>query len=340
MTAMQALVYEAPNQMHMREIAVPTFQPDEVLIKVAYSGICGSELSGFLGQNSLRKPPLVFGHEFSGWIEQIGVEAGKRFPALSVGQTVTANPLISCGHCLYCLTGRQQLCPERKLHSAHLPGSNAEYLTIRADAIVPLPQGMSLTTAALSEPVAVAVHCAELLHPRPQEVAFVIGAGPIGLLMIEALHNYGVKTIYCADLNAERLAMAKDLGAIPAQLGDSAAAQSSDIVVDAVGVQATRTACFQLARGGARVAFLGLHEADSSLPINHIIRQEIVCFGSFAYSAVDFQQAVQGLADGRYWLKPEWTRVEPLEHGASCFEELLDGSAVAKIWLKPSEVKT
>src|SRR5262249_21449824 len=140
---MQALVYEGPHQMPVREVAVPTVQPDEVLVKVAYSGICGSELSGFLGHNSLRKPPLVMGHEFSGWIDQIGASAQQRFPALSAGLAVTANPLITCGHCTYCLTGRQQLCPERKLHSAHLPGSNAEYIAIRADAIVPLPDGLS-----------------------------------------------------------------------------------------------------------------------------------------------------------------------------------------------------
>ncbi len=337
MSSMKALVYEGPHQMPLRDIDVPTIQPNEALIKVAYSGICGSELSGFLGQNSLRKPPLVFGHEFSGWVEQVGEQAAKQFPALEAGMPVTANPLISCGHCRYCLTGRQQLCPNRKLHSAHLPGSNAEYIAIRADALVPLPESLPLTTASLSEPVAVVIHSAEMIAPRPHEIGFVIGAGPIGLLMIEALQDYGLKRIYCADLNDKRLAMAETLGAIPVALTDSALDHASDIVVDAVGLHATREACFRLAAPGARVAFIGLHSPDATLPINDIIRQEYICLGSFAYSVLDFQHAVQALADKRYWLEADWTRVEPMANGADCFEELLGGASVAKIWLTPAE---
>ena len=122
---MKALVYEGPREMNVREVDVPTVEPDEVLIRVAYSGICGSELSGYLGQNALRKPPLIFGHEFSGTIADLGEQAAS-MQELSAGQRVTANPLISCGRCEKCLGGRQQLCVRRKLLSASLPGSNAE----------------------------------------------------------------------------------------------------------------------------------------------------------------------------------------------------------------------
>src|SRR4030095_6787383 len=129
-STMSALVYEAPLQMNIRQVPVPVIQPDEALIRVAYSGICGSELSGYEGKNSLRKPPLIMGHEFSGTIEAVGGAVDR--PELSVGMAGTANPLISGRACAYCLSGRQQLCPTRKLLSAHLPGSNAEYVAIRA----------------------------------------------------------------------------------------------------------------------------------------------------------------------------------------------------------------
>src|SRR6185436_14688841 len=102
--SMIALVYEAPYQMNLREVAVPTLKPNEVLIRIAYSGICGSELSGYEGKNSLRKPPLIMGHEFSGHIEALG-EAVDR-PELKVGEAVTANPLVSCRQCRYCLSGK------------------------------------------------------------------------------------------------------------------------------------------------------------------------------------------------------------------------------------------
>lgn len=334
---MPALVYEGARQMPLRQVPVPVPHVDEVLIRVAYSGICGSELSGYLGHNSLRKPPLIMGHEFSGTLEAIGSQAAVEFPHLTVGQRVTANPLISCRRCAYCLAGRQQLCPSRKLLSASLPGSNAEFVTIRADAVHLIPDGMTLRTAALAEPAACVIHAVEMLSARPHESALVVGAGPIGLLMIQTLRDYGVKTIYAADLNAERLAMASDSGAQTLSLNSSDYDGQFDIAVDAVGVSATRQGCVRLARAGGRVVWVGLHEAASQLPINDLIRREIICYGSFAYNPLDFTRALRALAEGRLNLQPSWTRVEPLAAGAACFDELLAGSAVAKIWLTPQE---
>ncbi len=320
--------------MFVRDVPVPIAQSDEVLIRVAYSGICGSELSGYEGKNSLRKPPLIMGHEFSGYIDQIGDQAVLRRPELVIGLPVTANPLITCGRCPYCISGRQSLCTQRKLLSAALPGSNAEYVVVPADAVYLLPDGMSMTDAALAEPVACAIHSAELLKPRPGESGLVLGAGPIGLFMIQALLDYGLKTIYCADLNPQRVAMAESLGAIPIQAADLV--HEVDVVIDAVGVSATRQASIAAARSGGRIAFVGLHEPDATLPIHDLVRREIVCYGSFAYTPLDFRYALDGLSAKRYGLDTSWTRIEPLANGTACFEELLHGSTVAKIWLTPT----
>jgi threonine dehydrogenase-like Zn-dependent dehydrogenase len=333
---MTALVYAGPYQMVVREVPIPSITPDEVLIHVAYSGICGSELSGYEGKNSLRKPPLIMGHEFSGNIVQLGVMAAARRPELGVGLPVTVNPLVSCGRCDYCLGGRQNLCPNRKLMSASLPGSNTEFIAAPVDSIFLLPEDLPLKTGALVEPTACAVHTAELLAPRPSERALVVGAGPIGLLTIQALFNYGLKTVYCADLNAERLAMAESLGAIPVQVADIVG--QVDIAVDAVGLTPTRQACIAAVRSGGRVVWVGLHEPDTTLPINDIIRREITCYGSFTYTPLDFQNALTGLSKGYYYLDESWTRIEPLANGTACFEELLRGSSVAKIWLTPPSV--
>ncbi|MBZ0290416.1 MAG: alcohol dehydrogenase catalytic domain-containing protein, partial [Anaerolineae bacterium] len=280
--SMIALVYEAPYRMALQEVPIPKLQPNEVLIRVAYSGICGSELSGYEGKNSLRKPPLIMGHEFSGTIVQIGEQAAQHRPELAMNLPVTANPMITCGVCSYCLSGRQPLCVKRKLLSASLPGSNAQYVAVPAEAIYVMPEGMSMTVAALTEPVACAVHSAEIVRPRPGEVGLVVGAGPIGLLMIQALQDYGLKTIYCADLNPGRLAMAESLSAVPVKATDLVG--KADVVVDAVGAAVTRQACIAAARPGGRVVFVGLHDAESNLPINDFIRREIVCYGSFAYT--------------------------------------------------------
>jgi threonine dehydrogenase-like Zn-dependent dehydrogenase len=330
---MSALVYEGPHVMPMREVPVPAPKPDEVLIEVAFSGICGSELSGFLGQNSLRKPPLIMGHEFSGTIVQMGERAAMMRPDLQAGERVTANPLIPCGQCEYCQSGHQQLCPSRKLHSASLPGSNARFITVRADAVLALPEGVTMEVGSLTEPAACAVNTAVLARITPDETALVIGAGPIGLLIVQALKQYNPRKIYCADMNNDRLAMAEASGAIAVKPDDLP--KGVHVAVDAVGAHVTRQACVGAVRPAGRVLFVGLHEAESTLPINAMIRSEITTQGVFAYTAQNFRNALLALADGRLYLEPAWTRTEPLANGAACFEELLRGSTVAKIWLQP-----
>src|SRR5690606_1112269 len=261
------------------------------LIKVAFSGICGSELSGFEGQNSLRKPPLIFGHEFSGTLVALGDSARQSRPDLREGQRVTANPLITCGACRYCTSGRNQLCPQRRLLSAHLPGSNAEYVAVRADAVIAIPDELALEQAALAEPTACTIHAARLANATADDTALVIGAGPIGLLMIQALRARGVETIWVADLNAERLAMAEALGAKPMPSGDDALRGAVDLAVDAVGLAATRQTCLTATVPGGRVVWIGLHESHSALDINDMARRELTTIGSFAYAPQDFRRS-------------------------------------------------
>jgi threonine dehydrogenase-like Zn-dependent dehydrogenase len=331
---MSALVYEAPLQMNMRQVPMPVMQPDEALIRVAYSGICGSELSGYEGKNSLRKPPLIMGHEFSGHVEAMGSSVDR--PELKVGTAVTANPLVSCRRCRYCLSGKQHLCPNRKLLGAHVPGSNAQYVAVRADALFLVPTELPLAMAALAEPAACAIHAAALAAPAPAEQALVVGAGPIGLMVIQALADRGIKRIFCIDLNAERLAMAEKLGAIP-ETFESLAAGPVDIVVDAVGASATRQGCARVVRSGGRIVWIGLHESDTALPVNDFIRREIATYGSFAYTPIDFEDALRALAQKRIAFEDAWTQIEPLENGTACFEKLLHGAPVSKIWLTPRE---
>ena len=333
-STMSALVYEAPLQMNMRQVPIPVIQPDEALIRVAYSGICGSELSGYEGKNSLRKPPLIMGHEFSGYIEALGGAVER--PELQVGGAITANPLVSCRQCRYCLSGKQHLCPKRKLLGAHVPGSNAEFVAIRADALSLIPTELSLASAALAEPAACAIHAAALATPAPDEQGLVVGAGPIGLMVIQALVDRGIKQVFCIDLNAERLAMAEKLGAVPATF-ESLASEPVDIVVDAVGASATRQGCARVVRSGGRVIWIGLHESDSVLPVNDFIRREITTYGSFAYTPIDFDHALQALAQKRITLEEAWTQIEPLENGSACYEKLLHGAPISKIWLAPKE---
>lgn len=338
---MKALVYEAPKVMTLRDIGRPQPSRGEVLLRVAYSGICGSELSGFLGQNSLRKAPLVFGHELSGVVEQLGEEAVE---GVNIGDRVTANPLISCGRCQHCVSARHQLCPDRLLLGASLPGSNAEYVVVPATALETVPAGLHLRDAALAEPAACAVHAVSLSGATPADTALVIGAGPIGLFLIQVLKAYGLTQILVTDRNLERCRMAADLGAIPVDSDGSQMLLDVDdltdrtgvtVAFDAAGTEATRRNCLEAVAPGGRLMFVGLHTDETSLPINTMIRREVTAHGVFAYTPDAFRTALTWLANGRLGLR-EGVVEARLEDGPGWYQRLVDGDPAAKVLLRPS----
>lgn len=330
---MDALVYEGPKELNLRKLPVPEPLSDEVLIRVERAGICGSELSGYLGQNSLRKPPLVMGHEFSGTVTAVGAGVDK----IRNGERVTVNPLISCDNCRNCKLGKPQLCVERQVIGAARPGAFAEYVKVPAKSVVKLPDSVSMDRGALVEPLACAIHAARLARFDPADHLLIFGAGPIGLLVLQVAQIAGLSNIVLVDLNQERLNIAADMGAQAVSSSEKAAklapSEGFDVTVDAVGVDETRMDGTKLTRTGGRVVFSGLHEAESSLPVNVIIRNELQLMGAFCYNTWDFETAVAWLAADKVQLEP-WIEHFPLEEGRACFERLLSNPGpVAKILL-------
>ena len=187
---MRALVWLGPHQMELQTLPTPVPQAYEVLIKVGAVGICGSELSGYLGHNSLRVPPLIMGHEAAGTIVSGGGILADGTP-VHQGQRVTFNPLVTCGTCDRCKAGRVNLCRSRKLLSAHLPGACAQYVVVPADLCWHLPEKISFTAGSLAEPLACAVHAVELADAQAGQSLLVLGAGPIGLCVIAAAKARG-----------------------------------------------------------------------------------------------------------------------------------------------------
>jgi threonine dehydrogenase-like Zn-dependent dehydrogenase len=342
-SVMPVLVWEAPRQMVLRQGPVPAPLADEVLVRVAFAGICGSELSGYLGHNALRVPPLVMGHEFSGVIVALGSQVVQAYPQLREGMLVTANPLGYCGECVFCQRGLNQLCVQRKLIGAHRPGAFAGYMSLPAKQVLPLPAGLSLRTAALSEPVACAVRIVESAGSIQGEVVFVAGAGTIGLFTLQVLLLQGAQRVFISDINAERRAAAAKLG------GEALDPQAADVVkivreatggygaaaaVDAVGMASTRAQCIAATRSTGTVILSGLHEESGSLPSAEVIRREIILRGSFAYSPQNFGQAVNLLAQNAVRLD-EWMVQAPLAEGGAWFDRLVAGSGTAKVLLTP-----
>ncbi|MCB0121821.1 MAG: zinc-binding dehydrogenase [Caldilineaceae bacterium] len=339
---MQALVWEGPRQMNMREVATPEPAADEVLIRVAYSGICGSELGGYLGHNSLRVPPLIMGHEFSGEIVTLGDEVGDINPKLRAGQRVTVNPLISPPWSKAALRGRHNLTLPRNILGIHRPGSYAEYVTAPASNVYPLPEGMSLEHAALTEPLGCGLRVARLSGCTATDTVLITGLGPIGLLTLQCVKAMGVQSIIATDTDADRIAIGKHFGVevlnpmqenVVAAVRTATGGEGADVAIDAVGATATRRECLDAVRAGGKVVFTGLHEEESNIQANLLIRNEINLQGSFAYTPLDFEDAFRWLAEGRIEIDP-WLLKAPLAEGGACFDRLLSKPGpVAKILL-------
>jgi threonine dehydrogenase-like Zn-dependent dehydrogenase len=317
--------------MNMREVPQPKLAPDEILIEVSYSGICGSELGGYLGHNSLRVPPLIMGHEFSGIVVERGAGVATLKPKLSDGDRVTVNPLIHDPWSKASLKGRQNLDRDRRIVGIHRPGSYAQFVAVPATNTYRLPDNMSLEVAALTEPVACAMRAAGLSGCRATGAALVTGLGPIGLLTSLILQGSGVHTIVASDTDPDRRSIGESYGlhVIDPKLHNVADVAKNltgghgvDVAIDAVGTHATRRECIEAVSWGGRVIFAGLHEEESMLQANYIIRSEITLQGSFAYTTADFEDALDWLADGRVRIDP-WVHTAPLSQGGECFERLL-----------------
>jgi 2-desacetyl-2-hydroxyethyl bacteriochlorophyllide A dehydrogenase len=339
---MKALVYEGPRQLNIRDVPAPEVGPDEVLIKVAYSGICGSELSGYLGQNSLRRPPLVMGHEFSGEIVDLGSQVARLKPGLAAGQRVTSNPLIYCGFCRACLAGRHNLCRQRQILGVHRPGSYADMIKVPAQQVYLVPDQLSLEHAALTEPVGCAVRAVKLADVTALDTLLITGLGPIGLLVLQVARTFGLTKILATDTDPHRRAIGEQFGVrvlnpLAENVVEVVRAETdglgADAVIDAVGLTITRQQCIEAVRPGGSLILVGLHDEESQIQSNLVIRKEVKLLGSFAYTPLDFEDALAWLAAGQVQIDP-WLLKAPLAAGRECFERLLaEPGPVAKILL-------
>jgi threonine dehydrogenase-like Zn-dependent dehydrogenase len=342
---MDALVWTAPRVMEMQRLPVPAPAPGEVLLAVTATGICGSELSGYLGQSSIRVPPLVMGHEAAGVVVADAELALGDGSSARAGTRVAFNPLVTCGECDRCRAGLPNLCRSRKIIGAHRAGAFATYVAVPAHLCFPLPEHVSDVAGSLAEPLACGVRAVSLAGPA--ERLLILGAGPIGLCSLVAARAAGVKRIIISDISDRRLDVARAWGAevtVNVRQEDVLAAAQTfapggvDAVVDAVGTDSTRDQGVRAVVPGGRVVYLGLHEEASPLAANYLVRNEVAVQGSFSYTNQNFARALELIVAGEIPLDGGWLEERPLTAGPESFEELLAGKAVAtKIVLRLPE---
>ena len=325
---MRVLNYPAFDQLELRDLAVTPPQPDEVRVRVAACGICGSELETFKHRSPRRPPPLVMGHEFCGTIAETGAEVRD----WKKGARVVSNSLVPCGRCVRCERGDTHLCADRQIFGMHRPGAFAEFVNVPARCLIPWPEKLPAEAAALAEPLANGIHVVNLTRHLPAANVLVIGAVPIGLFTQQALQVLRGSRVYVADLSPERLAAARKLGAagiINSREQDPAQAmlavtggEGADIVVDAVGASVTKKTSLDALRPGGATVWIGLHENALTFDSYNVTLPEKQVLGTYAAKLEELRHALDLMASGQVDALT-WVQRFPLADGVTAFRRML-----------------
>lgn len=328
---MKALLLSKYCSLEIADLPVPIPGPDEILVRVAACGICGSDVHGYDGSSGRRIPPIVMGHEAAGTVAAVGNNV-KNF---SEGNRITFDSTVYCGSCDNCLRGDVNLCDNRQVVGVSCgdyrrAGAFAEFVVVPARIAYRLPEILPFEEAAMLEAVSVALHAVALAGVRPQDKALVVGAGMIGLLTVQALHAAGCSQIYVTDVDQTRLnladefAIATSLLAGPNLIPQTMAATNGngmDVVIEAVGINATVASAIDSVRKGGTVVLVGNVSPEVTLPLQKVVTRQIRLQGSCA-SAGEYPRAIELVSNSAIRVKPLITAVAPLEEGPRWFERL------------------
>jgi threonine dehydrogenase-like Zn-dependent dehydrogenase len=302
---MRALVLADWWELAVDEVPDPALPADGVVLDVLATGICGSDIHGFTGENGRRRPGQVMGHETVGRVHAVGpdVEPG----AVAVGDAVAVNPVLWCGRCRQCGAGREQACPDKKVIGVTptLSSAFAERMAVPARNLVRLPAGMPVEQGALVEPLAVGYHALVRGGAGRGEAVLVLGGGPIGQACVLAAQRLGAERVVVSEPAAARRALNARLGAAvvdPAATDDVPAAVRAalggepTLVVDAVGTARTIATAFDCAPIGTTVVLVGMGSPAVELAAYEISTKERSLVGSFCYSAAEFRATAEWAA--------------------------------------------
>jgi len=312
--------------MELQELADPEPRAGEVVIRTGSAAICGSDLHGFREASPRRVPPLVMGHEAVGTVDAVGPGVD----ATRIGERVVLKPIIGCGACARCAEGSINLCRDGRLVGRDRPGAFAELVAVPAEAAVAVPDEMPDDVAVMTEPLANAVHVATMAVSAGGSV-FVIGVGPIGSLMVAASRAMGAGRVWATDVDPNRLRFAARMGGVPLAVDGAVDAVvgategwGADVVIDAVGVEATWRTALDAVRPGGTVVEVGLGAPAGSLDYFRVLNKEATIRGSYGWRDAEFDEALAWLSAGTVDVGG-WISRTPLAEGQRAFEELVDG---------------
>jgi 2-desacetyl-2-hydroxyethyl bacteriochlorophyllide A dehydrogenase len=300
---MKAAYYTNKEQLELVELETPKIGFGEALVKVKYTGICGSDIHVFHGAHPTAKFPVVPGHEFVGELVELNDTSVND---IKIGDTVVAQPFFSCGVCEPCITGNDNVCQELKLLGAHCNGSFAEYVKVPAKKMYRIPKDVDFKLAALAEPLAVAVHDVRRSQLKVGQKALVIGGGPIGLFIAMVARLVGAE-VYISEVNEFRLNYAKDMGFktlnpkdedFDQQVKTITNGKYFDVVFEVSGSKAGAASMTKLAKISGMVVIVGMAGDNYPVDLMSVFTKQLKLQGVRIHTQEAFAAAVDILVSG------------------------------------------
>ncbi len=295
---MKAAVWLGKEKLVVREVERPSAGPGEALIRVRWTGICGTDLAVYAGKFPRARPPLIPGHEFSGEIVQVPQENPS---GLKEGDAVVADPLLPCGACYSCRMGMYNVCENFAIMGVDASGSFTEFVKVKAGNIYLLPPHLSLELAALTEPTAVALHTVQRSGMRLGDSVVILGGGPIGLLIAELARMGGALPIIISEVSSYRAGLARKLGfevvvpdkdQLEKRVRELTRGRGADVVFDAVGLPAVASEFTRISRIGGRIAVVGVYKEQAPVDLREVCFNELTIIGSRVYRYPDFEKVM------------------------------------------------
>ena len=335
---MVAAVLRQPGRFELEEVAVPALGRNEVLVKVAHCGICGTDIHIFHGRYAAESLPMIPGHEFTGTVAAVGTAVAH----VEVGAKVVADNCKACGHCYYCRRNQLLNCAEICQIGIGCDGGFAEYVVVPEHLVLATEADLSFAELAMVEPIACVVRSAKANKFSLGESVVVIGAGPIGNLQVQMMRLLGCAPVIALELSPARAALAEQVGAdivitdpakAQATVREATDGRGADHVIEVVGKPELYRLAFELIRPGGHVAAFGLSAPEDTVPLALLdtVLQENSLAGSVAGMGPDMRTALTLVENRRFDLAAFTQDIRPLEQIQATFENIAANPATLKI---------
>jgi len=334
---MMAAVWTATDKVQVTDVPLPLVPQGWALVRVAYNGICGTDLAILHGRHPRAQAPLIMGHEMTGWVER----AGATGPA--AGTLVVVEPLISCGDCKACRDGLTHVCRHLGLYGIDAPGAMAQFVALPPEVLRAVPAGVDPRTATLAEPLAVAVHAVDLSGMQPGDVVAVYGAGPIGVLTALVARHAGAASVVITEPSPWRRAVAAGLGltvvphdsTMAATLAPLTDGEGADTTFDTAAHPSVAAELTATTRVRGRVVVVGVYKQPTPLDLQAICFKEQTVVGVRVYTSADVTRAIELIASGALGLDTFPTKAFALTDVAAAFDAASSGQDCLKVLVTP-----